>query len=105
MGNIKIFIGTFGEKRSLTRIFNTSELSEKTVKDILEMMIEEEWDGKDKIASCVINNEMGTSHYYSVARKIQEKPIRYEPILLDKPIKEYEQNGEIKLEITGSSWH
>lgn len=107
MGNVKVSFGAFGDK-ALTRVFDTTELEGKSVKQVLEKMVRENWEGKDTVVVDGIRAEMGASGGYKVAKRTGggNQQVKYEKISLDQPIRKYEEtDGEqypvVKFDVAG----
>lgn len=93
MGDVKVSFESYGNK-ALTRVFNGSELEGKTIKNVLETMVKDRWEGKDITACEAITAEMNSSGGYAIAQKVggEDKPVVYEPIQLGTPIRRYESD-------------
>ena len=107
MGKVNVCIEAFGEK-ALTKTFDGLDLEGRTVRDVVETMVKENWEGKDQTISDAIYSEINASGGYAVSKKIggEEIPVEYEVIPLGNPIKRYQQeigdeNPTIRLAVSG----
>jgi len=93
MGRIKVIAESAGNV-PLERIFEASELENKTIKNILAKMVLENYEGKDMTACDAVKIEMESAGGYGVANKIggNETQIVYDPIKLTDPIRKYEED-------------
>ncbi len=91
MGNVKVIFESYGNT-TLTKVFNGADLEGKPVREVLETMVRDRWQGKDITASEAIDAEMRSSGGYAVAQRVggEDKPVVYEPVQLGAPIRKFE---------------
>jgi len=105
--NIKISLEAFGEKR-LTVTLRPEEVRGKSVKEIVNAIVNKSWEGEDKHTLAIIKQQVDASGGYTPSVQVGSPnlPVRSQPVRLGDNIERYVEDygfpeGRVTLSVTG----
>jgi len=105
--NVKVSLEAFGSKR-LTVTLKPEEVKGKSVGDIVNTIINKQWQGEDKHALAIINRELSASGGYTPSVEFGgiNLPVQTQPVRLGDKIERYIENygqseAKATLSVTG----